>query len=258
VRIGTNRKRGKPDGNGTPEEGMNPHAVNLAVVAGRGDRKDNVFNLNRGEFHGTAFCVAPHLFITAGHVYNAAAAAGDVALGRLGPPKPQVQLVRDAEVYPDVDLALLYCPNLAAEILPVNFAPLTWLTDVVAIGYAFGLELTDLPGESHVYQLRAFKGYVMNRRGLTQLRGVPPGYEVSFVPPPGLSGAPLLLPTGDSFAITGVVLKHHTAELAERQMDLGLAVDSEELLTLESRFVGGSIAERLFRRERIPLRNRHP
>jgi len=235
---------------------MNPHAAHLAVLAGRGDYTDNLFYLNRGEFHGTAFCIAPHFFITAAHVYQAAAENGAVALGRLGPEKPQIQLVRDAEVYEDIDLALLHCPNLGAEILPVNFAALTWLTDVVAFGYAFGLELADLPGQPHVYQLRAFKGHVINRRGLTQLRGVPPGYEVSFVPPPGLSGAPLLFSVGDSPAVTGIVLKHHSAELAGRHMDLGLVLDSEELLTLESRLVGGSIAERLFRRERIPPRNR--
>lgn len=156
---------------------MNPHAAHLAVVAGNGVHTDNLFDLNRGEFHGTAFCIAPHLFITAAHVYEAAAATGPVALGRLGPPQPQIQLVRDAEVYRDVDVALLQCPNLGAEILPFNFAALTWLTDVVAFGYAFGLELADLLGQPHVYQLRAFKGHVINRRGLTQLPGVPPGYE---------------------------------------------------------------------------------
>ncbi len=34
-------------------------------------------------------------------------------------------------------------------------------------------------------------------------------------------------------------------------MDLGIALDIEEILTLDSRIVGGSIAERLFRRPKI-------
>jgi hypothetical protein len=242
-----------------PRKAMNPHAVNFAVVAGHQDPTDRLFDLSRAEFHGTAFCIAPHLFVTAEHVYRAAAAtAGKVALGRLVPDRQQVQLVLDAEPYPDVDLAILYCPNLAAEILPVSFSPLTYLNDVFAMGFAFGLELAGIVGEPHVYQLRAFKGHIVTRRGLTQLRGVPPGYELSFVPPPGLSGAPLLVFHGDSIAVTGVILTHHTAELAGRRMDLGLAVDSEELLTLDSRLVGGSIAERLFRRERIARRSRQP
>ena len=51
---------------------MNPHRFSLAVLAGTGDENDAVFNLHRGEFHGTAFCLAPNLFITAAHVYEAA------------------------------------------------------------------------------------------------------------------------------------------------------------------------------------------
>ncbi len=238
---------------------MNFHAVNLAVLAGHGDRRDNAFNLDRGEFHGTAFCVAPNLFLTAAHVYEAAAAVGgQVAVARLTPGRQQVQTVRDEEVFGDIDLALLHCPNLFAEILPFNFAPLGYLTDIAAVGFAFGLEVNAIEGEPHVHQLRAFKGHVMTRRGLVHLRGVPPGYEVSFVPPPGLSGAPVLLPQGDSLVVTGVVLEQHTAELAGRRMDLGLAIDAEELLTLDSRLVGGSIAEKLFRRSKLPPRNRRP
>lgn len=237
---------------------MNPHHSSLAVLAGTGDESDGLFNLHRGEFHGTAFCLAPNLFITASHVYEAAAGTGSVALGRLGPPGVHVQLVRDAETFPDVDLAIMLCPNLRAEVLPFSFEPLGWFADVFSIGYAFGSEIATNEGEPHVYHLRAFKGHVVTRRGLTQLRGVPPGYEISFVPPPGLSGAPLFVLQGQNPAVVGVVLTHHTAELAGRRMELGLAVDSEELLTIESRIVGGSIAEKLFRRERVPQRNRQP
>jgi hypothetical protein len=237
---------------------VNPHAVNLAVVAGHGDRDNNLFDLSRGEFYGTAFCVARDLFMTAAHVYDAAAASGEVAVARLTPRRQQVQTVRDADIHRDVDLALMRCPNLWAEILPFNFSPLYYLTDVAAMGFAFGLELSDLDGGPHVHQLRSFKGHVVTRRGLSNLPGVPPGYELSFVPPPGLSGAPLLLSQGDSVAVTGVILKHHTAELGERIMDLGLAVDAEELLTLESALVGGSVAEYIFGRPRLPPRDRRP
>jgi hypothetical protein len=132
-----------------------------------------------------------------------------------------------------------------AEVLPFNFASLGFLVDVFSMGFAFGFE----PPKFH---LRAFKGHVVNRRELDTLSGRPPGYELSFVPPPGLSGAPLLtsLPDG-SIAATGVILQHHTSEFRERRMDLGLALDIEEILTLDSRMLGGSVAERLFRRQRL-------
>lgn len=236
---------------------MNPHNVNLAVLEGQGDRAEDVFNLDRGEFHGTAFCVAPHLFLTAAHVYEAASARGaQVAVARLTPGRVQVQTVRNVDVFPDVDVALLQCPNLWAEILPFNFNPLYYLTDVAAMGFAFGLELAGIEGEPHVHQLRAFKGHVVTRRGLTHLNGVPPGYELSFDAPPGLSGAPLLLPQGDNPLVTGMILEHHKAELDDRSMVLGLAIDAEELLTLQSGFLGGSFAEIIFHRPRLPPRNR--
>ena len=129
---------------------MNPHAVNLAVLAGRGNREESVFDLNYGVFHGTGFCLAPHLFLTAAHVLRDAQADGDVALARLTPGQHQAQIVRDAEVFEDIDLALMVCENLGAEILPFSFGPLGYLADVFAMGFAFGFE-------PPVYHLRAFK-----------------------------------------------------------------------------------------------------
>ena len=60
----------------------------------------------------------------------------------------------------------------------------------------------------------------------------------------GLGDLPVA--NGHNPVVAGVVLTHHTAELAGRRMELGLAVDSEELLTIDSRILGGSIAEKLF------------
>lgn len=225
---------------------MNPHAANLAVLAGKGDSDQRVFELNYGVFHGTAFALAPDLFLTAAHVYNDAKGDGDVAVARLTPGQHHAQAVQDVEIFNDLDLAIMLCPGLDAEILPFTFDPLPWLEDVFALGYAFGFE-------PPVYHLRAFKGHVVTRRGLTILPGEPAGYEVSFVPPAGLSGAPLLAArTGGAAVVVGMVLRHHTAEFRERRMDLGLALDIQELLAVESRIVGGSVAERLFRRRRIP------
>jgi hypothetical protein len=173
-----------------------------------------------------------------------------VAIARLTPAQQQVQTVRDSEVFDSIDLALLYCPNLEAEILSFNFRSLPYLADVFAMGFPFGLE-------PPTFHLRAFKGHVVTRRGLITLPGIPPGYELSFVPPPGLSGAPLLIYLLDgSPAVTGMILQHHIAEYRDRRMELGLALDIEEILTLESRILGGSIAERLFRLPRIQRRNR--
>jgi hypothetical protein len=226
---------------------QNPHAVSLAVIAGTGDRDRNAFDLAAAVFHGTAFCLARDLFITAAHVYRAAQGDGEVAVARLTRGQVQAQTVRDAEVFDDIDVALLMCPNLWAELLPVSFGPQTFLADVFCYGYPFGLEMPN-------WYLRAFRGHVVTRRSLPAPLGGAPGYELSFVPPPGLSGAPLLVSSAGGEAVTGMVLKHHRAELGDRSMDLGLALDIEELLTRDSRLVGGSIAEKLYGRPRL-IRN---
>ena len=223
---------------------QNPHAVSLAVLAGHGDRGRDAFDLAGAVFHGTAFCLARDLFITAAHVYRAAEGDGEVALARLTRGRVQAQTVREADVFDDIDVALLVCPNLEAELLPVSFAPQSFLADVFSYGYPFGLEMPN-------WYLRAFRGHVVTRRTLPLLPGRPPGYELSFVPPPGLSGAPLLVSSAGGEAITGMVLQHHKAEIGDRSMELGLALDIEELLTLASGVVGGNIAERLYGRPRL-------
>src|SRR5206468_2260486 len=98
------------DGAGSLIRAMNAYAVSLAVVAGRGNRETKVFELNYGLVHGTAFCLAPHLFLTAGHVYQDAKGDGEVAVARLGPGQMDVETVHDAELFEHIDLALLHCP----------------------------------------------------------------------------------------------------------------------------------------------------
>jgi hypothetical protein len=205
---------------------MNAHALNLAVLAGHGNVEKRVFDLKYGVFHGTAFSIAPDIFLTAAHVFRDAQGDGEVALARLTPDNLHAQTVSDFEIFDSIDLAILNCINLSAEILPFNFTPLNFLDDVFTMGFPFGFE-------PPVYHLRAFKGYIVTRRSLTSLPGRPPGYELSFVPPPGLSGAPLLtlLPDG-SPVIKGILLQHHTAEYRERRMELGIALDIEEILTI--------------------------
>jgi len=236
--------------------------THFAVITGRIDPSDGLFDLNRGELYGTAFQLAPSLFITARHVYRdaltAAAELGQVAVGTIIG-QPRGQIVCDVEEFPQIDLAILRCDGLEAPQLPFDFTPLDYLDEVAALGFPFGLNL--LPHMPAVQILRAFRGYIVTRRGLTELSPLaPPGYETSFVPPPGLSGAPLLSLRG-TVAIRGVILKEYVAELLhapERKMALGIALDIEELLTLDSRLIGGSIAERIFKRDRVPMRDGAP
>ena len=84
-----------------------------------------------GVFHGTAFCLAPNLFLTAAHVFREAQGDGEVAVARFTPGNFHGVAVQDSERFDDIDLALLHCPGLLAEILPFSFAPQTFLADVL-------------------------------------------------------------------------------------------------------------------------------
>lgn len=213
-----------------------------------------MLDLSRFEIYGTAFPldVRRGLFATALHVYEQAsehAAAqnnGLVAVGRIMDTPEQIVPVADSEHFRGIDFVILSCPRLQTPVLQFDFTPLDYLSEVSACGYPFALTLTQ--NGPPVKYLRAFAGTVVTRRGLTELPSVPPGYETSFVPPPGLSGAPLLS-LNSGVAIRGMMLREHVAQLEharERQMTLGIALDIEELLTLQSRIVGGSLAETLF------------
>jgi hypothetical protein len=146
-------------------------------------------------------------------------------------------------------LAILLCPGLRTESLPFDFAPLEYLSEVAAIGFPFGITLR--PEGPHVQILRGFKGNIVTRRGLEELSALaPPGYETSFNAPPGLSGAPLLSLDSEIPTVRGMMIRENTAQLGERTMTLGVALDIENLLCLDSRLVGGSVAEELFHRRR--------
>jgi hypothetical protein len=210
---------------------MDPHSLSLAVVSGKGNKDKNAFEINHAIFYGTAFCIKPNLFVTAAHVLNGAKVDGEVALARLTPRSPHIVPVKEHEIFDDIDLALLHCPGLSAVLLPFNSSPLGFHDDIFTYGYPFGLEKPN-------YYLRAFKGHVVTRRRLASLPAKPPGYELSLIPPPGLSGAPLIynLPDGSS-CIAGMILQQHTIEYCERQMDLGLALDTAVMRALKSKII---------------------
>jgi len=238
--------------------------THLAVVSGAAS-PDGSLDLSRLEVYGTAFPLAPSqgLFGSALHVYHQAAehaaaqANGFVAVGRIMTTPEQTIPVADKEEFPGIDFVILHCPGLQTPRLQFDFTPLDYLSEVSACGFPFALTPTPT---APVKYLRAFAGNVVTRRGLTELPLTPPGYETSFVPPPGLSGAPLLSIRHD-VAIRGVILREHVASLAhapERTMALGIALDIEELLTLNSRLIGGSAAKILFGLDPVDRGERTP
>lgn len=163
--------------------------LHLAVVAVR-RKPDGGLESPRPVIYGTAFPIAPGLFVTAGHVADDARADGMIGLAHIGPEGGvRVSSVPDYEVFSGIDLAVMSCPDLSGlPAMPLDFNhQLTLLDPAYAIGYPWSLDpewVTVVP--------RGFRGHVVTRRETYQLPAQPPGYELSFLTPKGMSGAPLV------------------------------------------------------------------
>lgn len=110
--------------------------------------------------------------------------------------------------------------------------------------------------------IRGFKGHIVTRRryfkgNTVGFRGTgqPTIYELSFVPPQGMSGAPLIsYVKGLGPQVHGVIFGWDTIRVNRLPTCIGIAVDSTELLRHQSRVVGGSIAEKVFSVQSLPQR----
>jgi len=232
-----------------------PIGVHVAVVAGRGQGKE--FALARAVFFGTAFVIAPDLVATAAHVYRNAASCGEVALWRHRMTPGGVEShgfpVSDADVFDDIDLALLSCPRIDAPVLSFEFEALPLFEEVQAVGFPFSLD-----PERLIFVVRGFAGHVVARREHFRLKGQPPCYELSFIAPRGLSGAPLLARRNDRVLVAGVVIEEDGIEIDGIVTKLGIALDAQEFLRVTSRLVDGTLAERVFHREPLPPKTLRP
>jgi hypothetical protein len=226
-------------------------ALMFAVVSAKKERqRDGPFPAARDVIFGTAFAVSDDLFLTAGHVVEAAASVGDVALGRLTAPASDglFEVAADWEVFHGVDLALIKCPGFSSTIYEMRFDRLPIFSEVQALGFAYGLD-----PEFHNYAPRGFLGHVVAGVQLLGWRTQPFAYELSFIPPKGLSGAALEPKGFGPFKASGVVVGARAVQIEGSTTRLGIAIAAEELLRLSSRIVGGPLA-RMFGRDQLPPR----
>jgi hypothetical protein len=225
--------------------------IHFAVVAGKQNQTPGAaFDLATPLFYGTAFAVMSDVFITAGHVFKNAAAAGRVAIARRKPNQYQTQHVTAFQVFDEIDIALLHCPGLDPFVVPVRFDPLETLADVQVQGFAFGPDPKYL-----VDVIRGFKGHIVTRRRSFRFSGQPTIYELSFVPPKGILGAPVISYATGTGAVHAVVVGCEEIEIEGVTSRLGVAIDSTELLRLTApNIVGGAVAQRVFGKEPLPPR----
>src|SRR5689334_17635007 len=141
------------------------HDLHLGIVAGKGALGGS-FQVNKPVVFGTAFPIAPGLFMTANHVLRDAladaGADGIVALFRKGATEVESGPVTRHEAIPHLDVALLECPHFKRlEALPVEFSALDIFMPVSAAGYPYAVDTARLS-----FVPRGFAGHVVTRREL--------------------------------------------------------------------------------------------
>src|SRR5262249_2279469 len=148
------------------------------------------------------------------------------------------------------DLALLWCSALRdVRPFPLEFDQTLAIGDqVTAIGFPMAVD-PEWVSIAH----RGFTGHVVTRRELYHIQpDQPPGYEVSFLAPRGLSGAPLVSRRRGDHYCFGYIVQQSTIGTSADPTPVGIAVDIKVLLTVRSKIIGNTMAS-LFGRELITL-----
>ena len=135
------------------------------------------------------------------------------------------------------------------------------LTEVQASGFPYALDLHAL-----TLTIRSFRGTVVAARTWGSLSAEPRVYELSFPCPRGISGAPLWK-VGPSPSVLGIIFGNSITEMIVNQevertkegsetivyekveaLHLGLAVQAQSVLSVESSLLGMRVGEFLRRR----------
>lgn len=214
----------------------------VAAATGNGQ-----FELAQPRFFGTAFAIAPGLFLSAYHVTEAAKAAGAPML--LGPTAPGAplggKLITQVEAWPDIDVALIHCPVTEGVTLLNKWlaARPQVLQDIASFGYPHAIT-HGAAGDRLDVVFRAYKGYVIATRQFERLPALPGVFEVSTPFPEGMSGAPALWtsPDGHLFVV-GLVLGESVVEYGGVANRVGIALPADQIGDIASPVLGKKIRE---------------
>jgi hypothetical protein len=212
--------------------------------------------IQRNILRGTCFSLGNGIFITAAHV---AAGALEYNYSAVGVWEEQYKFYffgkQNVEIFDRFDLAILKTNNSPNNVCQFMWEPSPQPAGILvrAPGFAHGLDL-----EQNALILRNFTGFIVS--SLTRCRNIEArcgGYELTFVAPIDLSGAPLLTAENNIIGyITGVASSGTEVNTSERvdenskeiirtkeyeRINFGIAVRSEAILELESQLLGGNV-----------------
>jgi hypothetical protein len=205
-------------------------------------------NFSRPDFFGTAFAVAPDIFLTAAHVWHAAAAHGEPCIcGSISGNPLGAAFVDRFELHDGIDIAIIKTKTKPKVIILRNWfdGRLQLLSDVGTFGYPHAITFDHDKQDRWNFLFRAFKGYVIATRENDRLAERPAAYEVSVPFPLGLSGAPILVTRGNQMLVAGVVLGIAEIHYGGERERPGIGLPSDVLLPRHSDLLGGKFGEAL-------------
>lgn len=208
------------------------------------------------EIYGTAFSLSNHFFITNEHVMNAVLQQPFRAIGFTEGNQFKYVTIDAWELFSSIDIAVFSTRIPKAKNVKWHTPEEAMLSEVQTTGYPYALN-----PESQVV-IRSFQGKLVTARTWYELSGKPRVYELPFPCPRGLSGAPLWK-IGNSRSLPvlgGIIFGNSISEMVvyrEREMSkdgtdtiifektealhLGLAVQSQSVVTIQSSLLGTSI-----------------
>lgn len=224
-----------------------------------------------GAIWGTAFPVTETLFLTARHVIENAhqhISDGNAEYIVLGKPidntpgsHVNMTVVKAFEPNQNLDIALVEIhPNQFDNILIQNWrtGTLPLLTNIATLGYPFALDL-----EAMTLTARGLKGHVVGNGPQVDLGPKFWGYELSFLAPRGLSGAPIYTDEKD-IKLVGLIIGNASKEIevvSEKEIleegdrvevytkvevhHNGIAIQSNDILMAEFDLINNSLANYL-------------
>jgi V8-like Glu-specific endopeptidase len=242
---------------------MNKQICNMVCPIFFGNRL-NLETVEIKQVYGTAFYIGNNLFLTAGHCLSKIEEGQFLGVGYPQPPKTELGLVafKDCETFDEYDVALVETvrdvPHI--EIQKWSLDVVTSLHDVWTAGYPHALDISDM---GFVAQ-RAFKGHTVSHIPFKRLPkgGFVDAYELSFMTPKGISGAPVF--SSDSTTIVAMILgmKQTGMEVCRESeatddgkiaefvyyhqiMYYGVAVTAQAIAKIHSKKLGRTIGEYL-------------
>lgn len=216
--------------------------------------------------YGTAFYIKNNFFVTCCHTIDNVRQHPIVALGFQNENNiVSYKSVVDSETFESNDSGILVCEIERAQSYKWLNQKLVMLNEVISTGFPFGFDSVN----RQLYT-RSFKGEISMIGNYHTFASKPPCYELSYMCPKGLSGAPLICLTDGQLVVCGMTIGNEITDVIvssfreelqtpnkisvyekSEAFHRGIAMQTESFFGLNSKLLGGTFLEYLTKEKLI-------